>query len=94
MGVLKGSGWAGRLKRVGVAAALLWAVVGVSLASAQDQTPPNLVRASVNGDKLTLTFDEDLAPPALTVAEMRHVPEVAGSLVSVWRALSAIHASV
>ena len=63
MGVLKGSGWAGRLKRVGVAAALLWAAIGVSLASAQDQTPPNLVRASVNGDKLTLTFDEELAPP-------------------------------
>ena len=63
MGILKGSGWAGRLKRGGVAAALLWAAVGVSLASAQDQTPPNLVRASVNGDTLTLTFDEDLAPP-------------------------------
>lgn len=63
MGVLKGSGWAGRLKRVGAAAVLLWAAVGVSLASAQDRTPPNLVRASVNGDKLTLTFDEDLAPP-------------------------------
>ena len=62
MGVLK-DGWAGRLKRVGVAAALLWAAVGVSLASAQDQTPPNLVRASVNGNTLTLTFDEELAPP-------------------------------
>ena len=63
MGILKGGGWAGRLKRVGVAAALLWAAIGVSLASAQDQTPPNLVRASVNGDTLTLTFDEELAPP-------------------------------
>ena len=63
MGVLKGSGWAGRLKRVGVAAALLLAAVGVSLASAQDQTPPNLVSASVNGNTLTLTFDEELAPP-------------------------------
>ena len=63
MGVLKGSGWAGRLKRVGAAAALLWAAVGVSLASAQDRTPPSLVRASVNGDKLTLTFDEELTPP-------------------------------
>ena len=29
----------------------------------RDQTPPNLVRASVKGGRLTITFDEDLAPP-------------------------------
>ena len=72
LGVLRGAaglrrvgalvrGGAGRLKKAGVAVVLLSVAVGAPLASAQDQTPPNLESASVSRVQLTLTFDEDLA---------------------------------